>query len=510
MIGSRIGTKFSFIGSAIGSSSDDEGSFIIPTGGIIAMIGDSNTVGIGDTDKADAAMGVTTQYTSIPFNDRYALGTADPPTWVDLYGNFASGPLKQYAPAGGSGFGFEMTLGPAIVNNYGLIPYLAKQAISGSRTTEWDPSATYPTVGPNIFTQWVARMHQLETTNNTLVKAVVVNLGTNDSLNGTDAGNFSAHMIAIATGIRTAFGAGTPIVWIRTHILTNGGGANVNTVRTAQTTNAGADPNMFLLDCDDGNLLADTLHYAADLYVVIGQRLAKAIMDLRSISQTAVVTKPKVMGFGPADRGAGVLAPMSNGLAINGDLEILYLTTGLLSAAQTTPAGWTLIATVTSTFTSLVQQGSIYSRQITTAMLNANFQHTAATSIPDTNNENACKLILVRGPAVNPLVDVSATSANNANSTSNTLASVTTTAINELILFICGGFSGSVSNNGSITNATVTNLQQLQTSTLTTSPDFQLIVVASGDKATAGATGTSTATTLLNSITTGFTIGIKP
>lgn len=472
---------------------------------LVAMIGDSNDVGIGDTDRADkldpGGGAMTVPFAGCIFNARYATGVADPPTWIDL----ATGSLRPYAPGGGSGMGLELTLGRELARA-GAAPWLAKQGISGSTLhVEWKPTGTFPT-GVNLYRQWVARMRVLESASGRRMSAVVVSLGTNDAADTTQASAFQANMAALAAAVRVDFGS-IPIVWIKTN--TNTTNTFTSTVRAGQVAAAGADAGIILVDNDD-LALTDGAHYESDGYLTLGQRVAFAILDRLGYARLAAGLVPAVVGWGPAAYGAGAQSPRSWPGTRAGDREYLYVVTWPQDVAITTPSGWSLVSgtAVTSTFTTLKQRLSVYERLVTQAMLDANAGRTAPTSIADTNDLNAAKIFCVRAAA--PTTDVAGSSANNGIDQALTLPSINTAAANELVLLFAGGFSG----NGLATMATahtgLTGVTKHQDSPYLVGSDYQVITLSSGVRSAAGPTGTGSAVPSNAEVLVGAVVAVKP
>lgn len=494
-IGARIGVQ---IGARLGSSS---------AGLLVALIGDSNAVGIGDTDRADkldpGGGAMTVPFAGCTFNARYATAVANPPTYVDV----ATGSLRPYAPGGGSGMGMELTLG-RVLASAGASPWLGKQAITGATLhVEWKPTGTFPT-GTNLYRQWVGRMHDLEAASGRKLAAVVVSLGTNDAADTTQASAFQVNMAAFAAAVRVDFGATTPVVWVKTN--TNTTNTFTSTVRSAQVAAAVADTGIVLVDNDDLPL-TDGLHYESDGYQTLGQRVAFALLDRLGYPRTPAAAVPAVVGWGPAAYGAGALSPRSWPGARAGDREYLFVTTGLTDVAITTPAGWSLIANTAQTSTFAVtnkQRGAVYERLVTQAMLDANAGRTAATSIADTNDLNAAKIFCVR--SATPTTDASAGAANNSLDAALALPTVTTTANNELVLLFAGGFTGSVSALLAITHAGLTGVTLHQTAAYLIGSDFQDLTLASGTRAAAGATGVGAMTATANLVSVGAAVAVKP
>jgi hypothetical protein len=487
------------LGAGVGAGASGAGLFV-------AMIGDSNAVGIGDTDRADkidpGGGAITVPFTDCTYNSRQASAVADPPVWLDL----ATGSLRPYAAGGQSGMGFELTLGRTLAAA-GAAPWLAKQAITGATLhVEWKPSGTFPT-GTNLYRQWVARMHDLETTSGRRLAAVVVSLGTNDAADTTQASAFQANMAAFRAAVTADFGAATPIVWIKTN--TNTTNTFTSTVRTGQVA-AAADSSIILVDNDDLSL-TDGLHYESDGYLTLGQRVGFAILDRLGYARQTAGPVSSVVGWGPAAYGAGALSPRSWPGAKANDREYMVVVTGLTDVAITTPAGWSLIAGTSQTSTFAVtnkQRMAVYERLVTQAMLDANAGRTAPTTVADTNDLNAAKIFCVR--ATTPTTDVANSGANNALDQALTQPTITTTVANELVMLFSGGFSGNGTASLTTTHAGLTSVTRHQNATYLIGSDFQNIGLTAGVKLTAGATGTGSVAASNNMILVGAVIGVKP
>jgi lysophospholipase L1-like esterase len=459
---------------------------------VYPILGDSNAYGQGVTNNADGGFGLTTPFTTVQLSSHIAPGVAFPPVFADFVGT-----LQPYTNPNNPSMGIELTMGQALFAA-GAKPLMAVMAVSGSTlATEWLPTSTYPAAGAgNLYNLFVARMRALGT-----VRAITVHLGTNDASTAPMSSAFQSNMTAFLAALRADFSAGLVVAWVKTNV--NGSGAFTSTVRAAQVAVAAGDPNLLLIDNDD-IALTDGFHFDADGYITIGQRAAFAIADKLGLARQTVTTTPAVLGWGPAAHGAGALAPRSWPGTLVGDLELGIGTTGLVAAAQTTPAGWALVAStnLTSVFAGLNQQVALYQR--------AGSNGGAATAFADTNNFNAFKCFTVRGPNANPAIDVVNGSVNNNFDTGPlSIPSITTTAANEIVLIFQGGYSGGA-NGYAATNAGLTSVQLIQSGTYAIGSDFQVIGLTSGIKAAAGATGAASGTSTNSAITVGLQIGIKP
>lgn len=486
-IGTRIGVALG-IGGPRGSS-----------GLLIWFGGDSNAVGQG-TDQADPQFDIFNATEGVQIDSRTAPGVADPPVFESLTGATRPRP-------GGSGvpiFGYEITLARTL-RDAGADAMIIKGAINGAAAREFAVGAGYPTVGPDLIDQELTRIIDLQTSTGREIAGMAWNLGTNDASTAELAAAYQARMVAIFAHCRTVLGAPTlPMFLVRTHAST--ANPHTATVIAAQNAIAAADANVHLIIIDDVPFNAgDGLHLLSDGYLTVGERIGIKAIDVLGFARRTV-TVPTIVGVGPASRGADALSPLSSALAEDGDLEILAVTTGLVDNPIAAPAGWTQHAVITSTFSTLVQHVSVFSRAVTQAMIDANDGRTAPTTIADTNNFNASKIYTIRGAG--PLtVDAVATAANNAFDAALTLPSVDTSATGALILRIVGAYSGGA-NQATITAGNETDTTTRRADYLILS-DHQILAVRNGRLAATGPTGTATVAMTGNAVICGVTLAVR-
>jgi len=502
-IGMRIGAR---IGQAIGISADPIGG---AGGDLILKIGDSNAVGIGVVDGADTGFGLATPNPLIPYLHHTSGGVGPPPVFVDFPAANTLGPLGPYAPTSGQSMSTELTLGP-VLRAAGMNLALLTVAVSGSTlATEWLPTSTYPAAGAgNLYHLMVAQVRTIEAQTGRKTRAIEVHLGTNDALGSTNANAFAANMPAINTQLRIDF-PGAVIVWVKTNV--NTGNSFTSTVRTAQTTVAAGDPLMTLIDIDDDSLIGDLLHYTTSGYMVLGQRVAYAMLDLLGIARQVVRVVPAVVSYGPEAHGsASPISVFSGGGEKDGDLQILQVPAGIVAGSVTTPSGWTLLGTATSTASGVTEEMAFYSRAVTAAAITANNGHMPPASVAFTTvGRVAAKIYTVRGPNLNPTVDVFQTAGPNTFDTGPTaFTGVTTTAANELIMLLSGGYCGS-SGTMSATSA-LAGFAKIQDTATVIVTDRELLSLWTGTQATIGGTGNPSVSSSANMVKLGAVIGIKP
>ncbi len=473
----------------------------------VLIIGDSIAVGEAPTVTADVAYNVTATQ-SIVYDAHFSQTSADPPPFQTLTGN-----LRPYTIGSSAGMGVELAIGQEFTKA-GVTPVILKDAVAGTTAAQWLPgSTTYP-AGVGLFGPMVTRAHANETLYGCQVKYIFVILGTNDAADSTAASAFQTNVGLINAGLRSAF-PGAVICWAKVNAATDPTRLFVSTVRTGLAAARAADPTWDIIDIDDCSLLSDLLHWPGDTCMVGGQRGAYALLDRNGIARVRPATAPVLVGFGPQSRGPSGETPQSWGGAMDGDLELLVVeqSTGGTAAALTTPAGWTLVDAQTSTGGGVQTKGAVYKRALTAGTLAANNGHTPPTSVSTNNAVTGSRIYTYRGPNLNPTVGAVQGSVNDAFGTSITLAGITTTHANALIAMPIGGYrSDNSTNTITVTAGGLTGVisdEQCARANVNLS-DSTTTSHTSGTKAVAGATGSATGTSLLNTVMTGWQIEIDP
>lgn len=512
-IGVRVGIAVgASIGPAIGVSADPLGS----GGDFIVGAGDSNTFGIGSGDAADPGFHVGTPNPAILYGRHCANGTGPPPVFTDFPSANALGPLQLYAASGTQSMGLEMSLGPTVLAGGLSSPAIGVMGVSGSTLgNEWLPTSTYPAPGAgNLFSLFVAQMKALS--GGRTIRFSYWNLGTNDATSVPLSTAFQANMGALATALRetSAFGPNHVMVWVKTNAATDAGThPGLAAVRAAQVAYAAGDPLFVLIDSDDLALLGDGLHFVTDAYLTLGQRVGIAGLIKLGIARRAALATPDVMMFGPAAKGSGNLSIIAPGDVQNGDLLMLGIATGVANTAIATPAGWTRVGvTAQSVFGgSSFCQMALFTKAATTAEINANGGHIAPAAYVAADTENIGQMWVIRGPNANPTVDVAQNTTPNSFTTGpQAITGVTTAAAHELVLALFGGFCGQAGSN-TLTNGTLAGVAPVfDAPHLLPDANFQLLTLAKGALAAAGASGSWSVTSSNNVLGNAIVIGVKP
>lgn len=481
----------------------DSGCGLVPCGGydsesflVFPIIGDSNASGPGVANNSDAALGLVAPFPAVPMDSHIAPGVTDPPVFASL-----SGALQPYTNPNDPSMGIELTMGRAL-HDIGLHPAMLKKAVSGATlATEFHPDATFPTVGPNLYSMMVSDILDLAAQTGNPVPALTMFLGTNDASTSLMANAYQGNCETLISRLRDDINPDLIIAIIKINI--NSTNPYKAIIAAAQEAIAAADSRVVLVR-NDLLTLTDGFHYGPNALAWLGDATAILIADAMGIARRQVTGAPVVVGWGSAEHGAGPLAPQSWPGTLVGDIEIMPVATGLAATPQTLPSGgWAVVsgASLLSTVFGLDEYAVVYWRP--------GSDGGAATSVPATNSFEAAKCFTVRGATA---IDIAGGGVNNAFDTVPFVASSpgSTAVPNELILEISCCYSGSGTNGFVSTNAGLTGERLLQSGTYAIGSDYQVIAVTSGIKAAPGAIGAATMTSTNNGISVGFQVALRP
>jgi hypothetical protein len=415
--------------------------------------------------------------------------------------------------------GTEITFGRGLAAA-GFVP--AIEAIGGNGyllKDNWHPTSTFmlASTGTNLFNTAVARMHTLEASLGRKTGGAVIFLGANDVVaGGTATSGYGTNMTAMFAALRTAFGATFPIALVRVSANEAITPADLATVRAAQASVVAADARSVLIDGDDLALLTDVLHFNANANLTLGDRAAYGLRALLGYSLPVPAAIPVVVGWGAAEFGSGNLSPTSFAGVRNGDLEIMPVINGINNAsAVATPAGWTAIGSLTTSgATGIFVNFNVFARVVTTAMLSANSNHTAPTTVVAGDSNNLAQIFAFRGPSALTLANVDSFSLwpENAFANPKSIPSMNTLTANCGVLQFVFGWTSNTGRTQTLTNSTMTGfVQHLDGDDPLPSTQWFVSAAASGSKATAGAIGVTTDTTTGGNIIGGaITVAVKP
>jgi hypothetical protein len=517
-IGLRIGARMtSTIGVGIGGVGSSPATLVAGFGdsnneGFVASFGSSGANGL------DPALNANTPYIT-RYNWHGAAGVADPPVFLPAFpgpGDLDIGGVSARFSTDGK-MGNDMGIARALETAIAVPAVSSEGLVAATLAVHWLPSTPYPSSGPNLFNLWVTRQHTLEGILGRRLGGAYVDLLPNDTLSAPQSAAAGTNLTALFAAIRAVW-PGLPICLPKLSI-SNLNAANRDTIRALEVTFAASDPLCAFVDVDDLPLI-DGLHFPPNGYQTRGERIGFALLPLMGYAPRVAVTTPAMLGWGPGAWASTSLSFAnlntinSYGDERNGDLQIMVIETGVLSgSAIGTPAGWTAVGTLQTTGSAgIFCNVQLFSRAVTTAILNANGGHMPATSYTAADDRNVAKIITVRGPSANPTIDVATPFLANAVGASMSVPGITTGFANELVIVIAGGWAGSSSRTQAITNGTLTGFVQQQDGAYPMpTTDAFVLSFASGAKAAAGATGTTTVTvTGGTTIGWAYTIGIKP
>lgn len=211
-------------------------------------------------------------------------------------------------------------------------------------------------------------------------------------------------------------------------------------------------------------------------------------------------TFPTYVAAGTYTTGTGALSiPAPAGIA-EGDLLVLFVESE--NQDISTPSGWTQIGTA---------QGTGTAGNATSARLEVFYKYTTGTesnvSVADSGDHTSARMLAFRGvqPAAGggPLTGTPAGGVVASASTAVSVAGITTSHNNALMVYAWAGSQDTTTSQSSgQANASLTNVTE-RTDNQTTNGDGGGITVVTGELATAGASGTMTAT-LANSSVQGY------
>ncbi len=149
MLGVRVGLVAGVsVGAACGISADPLGSGSTP-GMLVSSLSQSNYLDNRDWSASDLGLGLGNTFAGFNITRKFAGSDTDPPVWVV---DRARETLRP-SSAGNPNMGPWLTAG-RLAAQRGVTEGV-QFGISGCEIAKFLPAAAYPTVGPNIFTQFV-------------------------------------------------------------------------------------------------------------------------------------------------------------------------------------------------------------------------------------------------------------------------------------------------------------------------------------------------------------------
>jgi len=240
---------------------------------IALFLGQSNTPGRGVVQLTDDALGYQNPYAATQFMYQISGAPDDPPAFT-LYGPGDMVPL-----AGGNEgiFGAWLPFAHEL-NGLGIAHAVAMMAIDSSFLhTHWKPTATFPTVGDNLFTLALEFAHNAETDLGGYIAWVFWNQWEADADNDPASSAYAVNLAALITAFRAEF-PGVPWILQAASAATIPLGLDfAQRVIDAQIAVAAALPGVWLSSAS-GLTYGSGVHYDEPSLITIGGRYVDAIV----------------------------------------------------------------------------------------------------------------------------------------------------------------------------------------------------------------------------------------
>jgi hypothetical protein len=470
---------------------------------MILFAGQSNAGGYGVAASVTNYPGIASAYPAVQYIEQ-GSGLTDPPVWV------TQGPRDlqpRTTTIGGQltgTFGVELSamrdLDASTIDGKW---FAAKFWIDGSGLENNWLNASYPTAGPQLMTQLQTFITaQLAAFNATLAGIVWIQ-GEKDGSESPDLANYGTNMASFFSTLRSAYGASVPIV---IHRQSN----NVSTtlvahpeLRSRQESHIAATSNAAITYGDDLPL-RDTLHYSDDSYATMGVRVASALVGLIS---AATPPAPRWLAAGIPVVASSIQSATPAWPAHDvGDRAYLIVAgQGINNYTLSTAAGFTAVSG------SPIRDSTLFSYarlQVWECVASSSAMASPTVADVASDDSKMAMIVVVRGSSATDAIASDATTGTA--STTVTFPSVTSTVDNALILNIAAiRIDIGTAQASAWTNAALTDLTEHVDNHTATGAGCGIIISA-GRKATAGATGSTTATLAAASTQARMTIAIKP
>ncbi len=241
---------------------------------LLPLWGQSNDLGIALASAlSDQSFAAT--FPNATIRERLATA-ADPIVWVDT-------PETALAPhlwAGNPSIGVEASLFRDLDANAPHKWRGHKVGVGSTRLgDEWLPNATWPTTPSNLYTQATTDLDAYIASTGYVIAGFIWIQGEHDA-QFTFSAQYAANLATLVAALRARYG-NFPFFYNQLHI--NNPYAYRDTVRAQQVLAAATLPWSTFLLVDDLTLVADNLHFDANLgYVPLGQRYAAAVIAARN------------------------------------------------------------------------------------------------------------------------------------------------------------------------------------------------------------------------------------
>lgn len=253
---------------------------------LIVLFGQSNAAGRADVDNVTIRSGYDDPYPAITLKRRQAVTTSNPLVWS----SDETVALQARTDSATENMGPELSMGRKLDEIAPGRFAIVQTAIGGAGLEDHlKESSTYPDQDDdNAFAQTVAFIEEAMTELNGTVVAFVWVQGETDALYSPEATAYETNLTQFIADMRAANAAWADVPFIFNRLTLNSTAPQRDTVRAAQVAVAAADSTTFMVGCDD-LAVADGFHFSADGYVLLGERLALAALEMAGVTRAPLI-----------------------------------------------------------------------------------------------------------------------------------------------------------------------------------------------------------------------------
>ncbi len=482
-------------------------------GMLVALFGQSNAADNVDWSASDLGLGLGDTFDGFRVTRKIAGSDADPLVWAVDRERETLRPSSEGNPNMG-----PMLSAGRLAARHGVTEGV-QFAISGCEIAKLLPDATYPTDGPNAFTQFVSMVETAEAASGTRFGILIFSQGETDADDETKAGLWQSRAQALLDELWTRW---PDLVVVIPRINDSAVADHLETLIEGQDELAAANPGKVAIVVVDDLPMLDDFHYRVTEVTTIGNRTMAAGLRLAGVPPYVVQgPAPEYLGSdGAVYRGTSTtsIVVSSRRDLEAGDGEVLVVSkgygTGTVSIADL--RGFELVQEDTSdTGTGVTNYSAMYTRVVTQEMLDdPDFVWSISISIASVhaNDKISANIDAYRSPSGLVTFGASAKSKNNALNTPVSCPGITTTEPDALVVNYTTGWCGNPGRTlSSIANASLAGLAQQKHSVLPVAGgEGMMISSIAGLKEAAGAVSATTATLNLYALQVNFTLEIQP
>lgn len=273
---------------------------------LVGKAGQSN--GDGHGDAATLGGGWLQPFPGVKLYDQSAPVATLPLLWRNTVGD-----LLPYGLPGGSNSGDELALGKRLFASGLKKLDIVKYCVGGtSLAVDWNPTGTYPSASPNLFTTFVAYYQSVIAATGKPLKAIEWDQWEQDATDPTMSANYGANLTAFVAAVRTALGLPT-LAFVIIGANTNSANSlsapsgitaqNIATIQAAQAAFVASDQSSALVytsDLTSVTTSAGGVHRNAADQWVVGERSAAAMLPFLGGSVSPVSRDSLALWYWPA------------------------------------------------------------------------------------------------------------------------------------------------------------------------------------------------------------------